>query len=222
MHLLITAGPTREPIDAVRFLSNRSSGRLGLALTRAALDAGHTVTLLLGPIEHASANEPLPQAARIERFETTRELKALLDAHFPVCDVLIMAAAVTDYRPTHRHEGKLPRGEPGETQTLELEPTPDLIGELASQKQPNQRTIAFALEEPDQLESRMRDKLRRKGADAIVGNPLVTMGSDRIAMHFHPAAGEAAQSGSLPKTEAARWLIARIGELAADAPARST
>ena len=213
MHLLITAGPTREPIDAVRFISNRSSGKLGLALTRAAVEAGHAVTLLLGPIDAFTDQTALPENVRLERFETTGQLQTLLDSHFPSCDALIMAAAVADYRPKQVHEGKLPRGEQGQTQMVELEPTPDLIAGLSRKKQPHQRTIAFALEEPGRLNERMHDKLKRKGVDAIVGNALATMGSDEIAMRFHPADGKTEDSGPLQKAEAARWLLAHVAAM---------
>ena len=92
--MLITAGPTREPIDAVRYVANRSSGRLGVCLAAAARDAGWDVTLLLGP-----GSVPAPDGVRTCSFETTAELASLLEEHFPRCDVLIMAAAVADYRP---------------------------------------------------------------------------------------------------------------------------
>ena len=137
MHLLITAGPTREPIDAVRFLSNRSSGRLGLALARAGLEAGHEVTLLLGPVEAPA----VPEGVVTHRFETTRELEALLGEHVPRCDALIMAAAVADYRPVRAREGKLAREGEGRV-TLELEPTPDLIAQAAKTKRPGRRSFS--------------------------------------------------------------------------------
>src|SRR5690606_25411685 len=112
-----------EPIDAVRYVSNRSSGTMGIALTRAAIDAKHDVTLLLGP---GPRDSDLPRDCRIYRFESSAELKQLLEAHFADCDVLIMAAAVSDYRPAFVREGKLAR-EPDQPLLLELQPTPDLV-----------------------------------------------------------------------------------------------
>lgn len=205
--LLITAGPTREPIDAVRYVANRSSGRMGLALAEAARDAGWTVTLLLGPVALEA-----PTGVRTYLFETTLDLSKLLDKHFRACDVLIMAAAVADYRPRGSREAKLPRRD--KPLVLELEPTPDLVAACAARKIPGQHIIGFALEEADALEQRARDKLLRKGLDAIVANPLTTMGAaDVIATVFtadgRVVPGPTAANGSagVGKTTFARWLI---------------
>src|SRR5688572_30671907 len=124
--LLITAGPTQEPIDAVRFIGNRSSGRLGVALADHAAAHGWQTTLLLGPTATAPPFAPSDSRVRVVRFRTTAELGALLDEHFPSCDVLIMAAAVADYRPIMKEgqgEGKLRRTD--QKLVIELEPTPD-------------------------------------------------------------------------------------------------
>jgi phosphopantothenoylcysteine decarboxylase / phosphopantothenate---cysteine ligase len=178
--ILITAGPTREPIDAVRFISNRSSGKMGLALAAAARAAGWRVTLLAGP------GVPVEQAGKtlagcsILHFNSTADLQQLLDAQFPVHDLLIMAAAVADYRPAAVAAGKLPRAAK-KSLVLQLEPTPDLVAALARGKRKDQRIIAFALEEPDGLEERAVEKMRRKGVDAIVANSLSTMESESIA-----------------------------------------
>jgi len=198
--ILIAAGPTREPIDAVRFLSNRSSGRLGLALAEAARDAGWDVTLLLGPIERAP-----PEGVRTERFESAAELQRLLDARWPEADVQVMAAAVSDYRPTTSIVGKLGR-EDGNV-TLELEPTPDLSRRCAERKRPDQLLIGFALEEPDQLRQRAGEKLRRKGVDAIVANPLATMGDHGIEAVVLTAENVAEEPGPMSKDRFARWLM---------------
>src|SRR5690606_19807533 len=122
MKLLITAGPTREPIDAVRFISNRSTGKMGLALAQAGAAVGHDVTLLLGP---GPERRDELAGVRTYRFESSAELKQLLEAHFRGCDVLIMAAAVSDYRPVQVSEGKLPSDKQRGIM-LHLEPTPDL------------------------------------------------------------------------------------------------
>ncbi|MFW6032656.1 MAG: phosphopantothenoylcysteine decarboxylase [Phycisphaeraceae bacterium] len=211
MHFLITAGPTREPIDAVRYIGNRSSGRMGFALARAAAEAGHAVTLLLGPV---SAAEKLPGAVRVERFESTADLERLLAAHFPACDRLIMAAAVADYRPARVERGKLKRQESGGAGlTLHLEPTPDLVAGVARSKRTDQRVAAFALEQPDELEARAVAKLRRKGADAIVANPLVTMESGAVRGTWLTAAGERCSPGVMRKLDFARWLVERVAEM---------
>ncbi len=216
MHLLITAGPTREPIDAVRFISNRSSGALGLALTEAACGAGHRVTLLLGP----GVVEPTVRGElTVHRFTSTADLQALLEAHFPACDVLIMAAAVADYRPISTETGKRPRTADAKTRwSLELEPTPDLVATIGRSKQPHQKIIAFALEAPEQLIERAQAKLQRKGTDAIVANPLETMESAQIDPTWITAAGERERPGKMSKGGFAQWLLSRIEHVYAPVP----
>ena len=172
-HMLITAGPTREPIDDVRYIANRSSGRMGLSLADAARAADWQVTLLLGPIEQECRGDYV-----VERFESAADLEIMLDAHFPRCDVLVMTAAVADYRPVRAAVAKLPRT--GGTHVLELESTPDLVARCATMKRPDQHIVGFALEDPSVLESRAREKLQRKRLDAIVANPLETMGGETI------------------------------------------
>ncbi len=177
--LLITAGPTHEPIDAVRHLANRSSGRLGLALAGAAAERGLVATLLLGP----TPLEP-PPASQVTtlRFRTTADLQELLRAQWPHHDVLFMAAAVADYRPAEPPEaGKLPRATDSGRLTLRLEPTPDLLAELAAITRPDQTAIGFALGPAGHLLAEARRKLAAKNLAAIVANPLETMDSDRIS-----------------------------------------
>jgi phosphopantothenoylcysteine decarboxylase/phosphopantothenate--cysteine ligase len=199
--VLITAGPTHEPIDAVRYLANRSSGAMGLALAAAARDAGHAVTLLLGPTPRTP-----PVDVSVERYESSADLRDLLDAHFPRCDLLIMAAAVADYRPAARREGKLERS--GERLVLELEPTEDLVARCAAGKRADQRIIGFALEEPARLADRAQAKLRRKGLDAIVANPLRTMGAADVEATVYTADGGVHEPGPMTKIVFANWLIA--------------
>ncbi len=201
--MLITAGPTHEPIDAVRYIANRSSGCLGICLAEAARDAGWEVTLLLGPV-----SLPIPPSVRVERFETSAELAALLDKCFPLCDVLIMAAAVADYRPRAAAARKLPRQE--RALLLELEPTPDLVAACAARKRPGQRIVGFALEEPAVLDTRAREKLVRKGLDAIIANPLETMGDRHIQATLYTADDQVISppgTDPLDKGDFARWLI---------------
>lgn len=209
--MLITAGPTHEPIDAVRYVANRSSGRMGLALADAARENGWAVTLLLGPV----ALEP-PGGVLTIRFESAAELAELLDQHFAMCDVLIMAAAVADYRPRASQPGKFPRS--GDRLMLELEPTPDLVASCAARKRTHQRIVGFALEEPAALAPRAREKLHGKGLDAIVANPLSTMGASEITATVFTANGKAVawpraqvEPPETTKVEFARWLIEWIG-----------
>lgn len=202
--ILVTAGPTHEPIDAVRYLANRSSGAMGIAIAEAARDAGWDVTLLLGPVTREA-----PRGMRAERFESTAELMGLLEAHFPACDVLVMAAAVADYRPKPGGGGKIERSAAG--LTLELEPTPDLVAGCAARKRDDQMIVGFALEEPAKLAERARSKLARKGLEAIVANPLSTMGAEGIDATVITAAGRVESPGPMAKPAFARWLVSWMG-----------
>ncbi len=162
LRLLITAGPTREPVDPIRFLSNRSSGRMGYALAEAARDRGASVTLLSGPV-----GIPAPEGVRVLAFETADDLHALLLSEFPESDGLVMAAAVADFIPAvssrrlHRDDG--PRD-------LALRPGRDLLASLAPLRRA-QTIVAFAAETED-LELRGRHKMESKGADLVVVNDV--------------------------------------------------
>ncbi len=211
LRMLITAGPTHEPIDAVRYLANRSSGRMGMALTDAACAAGCAVTLLLGPVsimpERSRPDRSSNFEPRILSFASTADLQALLEAHFPACDVLIMAAAVADYRPSSTASGKLPRH--GDKLVLELEPTPDLVAGCAARRRSGQKIVAFALEEPSRLTKRALEKLRAKGVDAMVANPLDTMGSTDVHAMVYTADGRTVTPhvSTTDKKAFADWLI---------------
>ena len=208
-HMLVTAGPTHEAIDAVRYLANRSSGRMGVAIAAAAATAGWDVTLLLGPVD-----VPPPAGVLVKRFRSTADLAALLDANFPPADVLIMAAAVADYRPVQTGAGKLPRQSAG--LRLELEPTPDLVAACATQRRSGQWIVGFALEAPATLETRAVEKLARKGLDAIVANPLGTMGADDVEAVVFTSDGTRHEPpgapGGIDKGAFAQWLVAWIGQ----------
>src|SRR5579859_5224147 len=119
MRILLTAGPTREPIDPVRYIGNRSSGRMGAAIAAAATRAAHQVTLILGP-----TTVPAPAGARRLDVETAQQMHEAVVTEFPSHDLLIMAAAVADYRPTNVHPRKLARGE---TLVIECEATQDIV-----------------------------------------------------------------------------------------------
>jgi phosphopantothenoylcysteine decarboxylase/phosphopantothenate--cysteine ligase len=168
MNILITAGPTREPIDPVRYIGNRSSGRMGAALTAAALAHGHRVTAILGPVQFH-----LPEAALRIDVETARDMHDAVLTEFPSNDLLIMAAAVADYRPKVSHPHKLERGD---DLTIELEPTEDIVAAAGKMKRPNQRTVGFSLETSGDLE-RARGKMLQKNLDLMVYNPLETINS---------------------------------------------
>ena len=204
LSVLITAGPTHEPVDAVRYLANRSSGRLGLALAEAAASHGHRVTLLLGPT-------PLvpPDTTRmaLHRFRTAAELQGLLSEHWPSHDVLLMAAAVADYRPVcEQRLEKIPRQ--GQRLMLELEATPDLLSELSAVTRPDQTVIGFALEPADRLEDLAKRKLEAKRLNAIVANPLETMDSENITAIVYLRDGRVlTPPRALTKSAFAEWLL---------------
>ncbi|MBD3403658.1 hypothetical protein GF420_12240, partial [candidate division GN15 bacterium] len=128
-HILVTAGPCREAIDPVRYISNRSSGKMGYALAAAARDAGATVTLVSGPTGLVS-----PPGVDIEHVETTEQMHAAVARHFQRCDCLIMAAAPADYRPKESAENKIKKS--ADARSLELTPTVDILRDMAGRKRP--------------------------------------------------------------------------------------
>ncbi|MCC7064420.1 MAG: hypothetical protein IT456_16530 [Planctomycetes bacterium] len=164
--IMITAGPTREYLDDVRFLSNGSSGRMGCALAEAARTAGHAVCLVLGPVDLAP-----PSGVTVFSVTSALEMQAAAEAAFQAADILIAAAAVADYRPLHRVAGK--PAKQGERVTLELVPNPDIVAGLAA-KRGRRVVVGFALESVSAgmaaAIARGRDKLRRKQLDLVVVN----------------------------------------------------
>jgi phosphopantothenoylcysteine decarboxylase/phosphopantothenate--cysteine ligase len=168
VRVLVTAGGTREPIDSVRFISNRSSGRMGFALATRAAARGAQVTLVA-----ANASMPAPPGVRVVPVSTAAELGAACAREFPACDVLLMAAAVADFRPAHPADHKLKKiGTPPTPPTIDLEPTVDVISALAAGRRPGQVLVGFAAEHGDRALDYARDKLKRKRVDAIVVNDV--------------------------------------------------
>jgi phosphopantothenoylcysteine decarboxylase/phosphopantothenate--cysteine ligase len=167
LRVLVTAGGTREPIDAVRYVGNRSSGRMGYALAAEAARRGAAVTVV-------AANVALPAPAGVEvvAVETAAELAAACDARFDAADVLLMAAAVADYRPAEPHAGKLKKDVTGASLALRLERTADVLAGLAARRRPGQVLVGFAAEHGDGAVDYGRDKLERKGLDAVVVNDV--------------------------------------------------
>ena len=164
--VLVTAGGTREQIDPVRFVGNRSSGRMGVALAEAAARRGAEVTLI-------AANVALPVAAGVERVDVTSaaELEDATAKAFGGADLLLMAAAVADFRPADPNPGKLAREE-GSGLTIELEPTADVLAGLSGSRRNGQVLVGFAAEHGGDFVARARGKLERKGIDAIVVNDV--------------------------------------------------
>ena len=138
MNLLLTAGPTHEPIDPVRFLGNRSSGRMGAAIAQAALDAGHKITLIAGPV-----SIPMPKVTNRIDVQTAAEMREAVLSEFASHDLLIMAAAVADFRPIRVSDSKLSRSQ---GLTIECEPTEDILASTSKIKTARQRTVGFSLE----------------------------------------------------------------------------
>ena len=166
--ILVTAGPTHEPIDAVRFIGNRSSGKMGSAVAREAAKRGAGVTLISGP-----THLPDPPGVEVVRVETAEEMRDAVLARYEDADAVVKAAAVADWRPKERAEGKLKK-EAGAPEVL-LEPTPDILRELGERKG-DRVLIGFAAETED-LEATGRRKLREKGLDLIVVNEVGAPGT---------------------------------------------
>lgn len=162
--VLVTAGPTREPIDAVRHLSNPSTGKMGIAMARAAQRMGAEVHLLLGP-----TGQDAPDGIPTTRFTTAQELFDLVRGQSAEAGLVIMCAAVSDFRPVAPSTRKIPKGEAA--RTLTLEPTDDILAWLGRNRRPGQRLVGFAMETHQALDN-ARDKLRRKGVDALLMNEL--------------------------------------------------
>jgi len=186
LRVLVTAGGTREPIDPVRFIGNRSSGRMGIALASAAAGRGAEVTMI-------AANVSLPTPAGVRRIdvETAAQLAAAAESEFPATQVLLMAAAPADFRAAAPAEGKLQRSGSLE---LSLEPTEDILAGLAAGRRQGQTIVGFAAEHGGEAVERARSKLRRKGADLIVlndvSNPEIGFESERNAVTLIGAAAE--------------------------------
>jgi phosphopantothenoylcysteine decarboxylase/phosphopantothenate--cysteine ligase len=168
--VLVTAGGTREPIDAVRYVGNRSSGRMGFALASAAARLGASVTVV-------AANVALPRdpAVRYLDVQTAAELEAACAAEFPACHVLLMSAAVADFRPVDAADHKLKKTGRDEL-TIRMEPTPDVLTGLSAARTAGQTLVGFAAETGEGAVAYGRDKLTRKGLDAVVVNDVARPG----------------------------------------------
>ena len=167
--VLVTAGPTEEPLDVMRFISNRSSGRMGFALAEASRRRGAQVVLVHGPTHL----EP-PTGVRVERVRTTEEMAEAVHRHLDQASVVLMAAAVADFRPADVHSGKIKKqdGSP----TLKLVPTRDILAEIARRRRPDQLVVGFAAE-ADHLLENARQKLQAKRLDLVVANDLTQEGA---------------------------------------------
>lgn len=167
--VLVTAGPTIEPIDPVRFISNHSSGRMGYAIAAEAAKRGGDVILVSGPV-----SLPPPAGVRVERVSTALEMLQRCQAEFASSDIVVMAAAVADYRPENRADRKLKKD--GNNPSLHLIENPDILKTLTVNRTDRQFIMGFALETDHEL-ANATDKLQRKGLDAIVLNSLNDKGA---------------------------------------------
>ena len=176
MRILITAGPTREPIDPVRFITNASSGRMGVVLAELAVEAGCEVTLLMGAVT-SKLRPAVAKKVQVVPFATVDELQDQLARLFPQHDALIMAAAVGDFRVETVSDRKLHR-EDGPIQ-LTLIPTQDVLASVTANKRDGQIVVSFAVEDglPDEAQARARSELAAKGADLVVVNTPAAMAS---------------------------------------------
>lgn len=211
MRVLITAGPTIEKIDPVRYISNFSTGKMGIALAEAAAEQGHQVTLVLGPTHLRPKNEVVD----VLPVESALDMLAAAEAHFAEADLIILCAAVADYRPKHYEEEKIKR-EYKDSLTLELVKNPDIAATLGAKKQAGQYMIGFALETSDQAGTREHalSKMQRKHLDMIVSNTLQDAGAgfgydtNRVCLIY--ADGREEQLPLLSKVEVARRILQQV------------
>jgi len=216
MRILVTAGPTREPIDPVRFISNRSSGKMGYAVAEVARERGHQVALVSGPV----SLEP-PAGVEVTRVLTAAEMCRAVEQKIESCDVLVMVAAVADWRPVDVRAQKIKKTEP--MAVLRLEPTRDILKTVLPKKA-RRLFVGFAAETGDLLEDARR-KLQEKGLDLVVVNDVsrresgFEVDNNRVTLLFRDGSSEALPL--MPKRDVAlrvvQWIESRGPR---DAPAR--
>jgi len=189
VRVLVTAGPTREPLDPVRYLSNRSTGAMGFALAREAMRRGHDVTLVLGPVE-----APPPDGAEVVMVETALEMRDAVIEHLPQVDVVFCAAAVADYRPVALSDRKIKRGG---RKSIELAENPDIAAEVGARRG-EKPCVIFALE-TDDGEANARKKLVTKNATLCVLNAPAAIGAAEAEFTIVRGEGPARPLGRLTK-----------------------
>ena len=207
--VVVTAGPTVEPIDPVRFVSNRSSGKMGYAIARAAKDAGAEVTLVSGPTAL-----PRPDGVRFVGVETAEEMKDAVVALLPQTDAVIMAAAVADYRPRETQLDKLKKRDIGNELVVRMTENPDILKAIVAVRKPGVVVVGFKAETGDATKEAER-MLREKKLDLVVANdvtdPASVFGGDTDRVTFVSADGVEPMP-VLAKTEVARRLVAKLAE----------
>jgi phosphopantothenoylcysteine decarboxylase/phosphopantothenate--cysteine ligase len=209
LRVLVSAGPTREKIDPVRYLSNRSSGKMGYALAEAARSRGASVTLVSGPVDL-----PEPQGVRVIHVESAAEMKAAIAEVASDADVLVMAAAVADYRPAAPAVQKLKKN--AEELQLSLIRNEDILAGLGKLKRNDQVLVGFAAETNDVL-AHAQEKLKRKNADLFVANDVsradIGFSSDENEVHLVFADGRVRKVDKAPKARIANAILSAASEI---------
>jgi len=200
--ILITSGPTREFLDPVRYLTNASSGRMGQAVAAAAIDAGHSVVVVSGPVA-----VEYPAAAEVIHVVSTAEMLDACRTALPSCDGVIGVAAPCDFTPVTVQQQKIRKTRA--PLQLELRETPDILATLAAERRAGQWVVGFALETDDQRRSAL-SKLRQKQCDLIVLNGPTAIGADESAVEILDPAGQLVATLSGPKIEVARGILRAI------------
>ena len=198
MRVLITAGPTREHLDDVRFLSNPSTGAMGFACARAAATAGHRVTLVTGPVGLAD-----PPGVEVVRVTSALEMRAAAMKAYTGAGAVIATAAVSDYRPARRAKGKIKKGPA--RMSLPMVRTPDILEEMGRRKN-GRILIGFALETADEVANAL-GKLRRKWLDHVVLDSPAAFGADRIDATVIHADGSRESFRGIAKKDLAKLLV---------------
>jgi len=207
--VIVTAGPTVEPIDPVRFVSNRSSGKMGYAIAHAARDAGAEVTLVTGPTALRA-----PNGVRVIPVESAEDMKDAVLAVLPETDAVVMAAAIADYRPLEVSKRKIKKRDAGSQLTIRMTENPDVLKAIVAARRPNTVVVGFKAESGEATAEAER-MLREKKVDLVVANditdPSSVFGSDTDRVTFVSADGAEALP-VLPKAEVARRLVAKLAE----------
>ena len=206
LHFLITAGGTREYIDPVRFISNASTGKMGYALARAAIAAGHKVTLVTCP-----TNLRPPRQAKVVDVETGAEMFGAVKKHFNKCDCLIMAAAVADYTPAKKSKIKIKKG--SGPFTLKLKPMPDIV-KWAGQNKKKQIVVGFALEDKA-IRANAEKKLKDKNLDMIIANTPAAIAADKTSVQVKTSTSKWLKPPHTTKLSTAKRIVHLIEKLTA-------
>ena len=207
MRVLVTAGPTREYIDTVRFITNASTGRMGYAVAEAAGRAGHDVTLLSGPVSQELVASAKKLKCKVVPFVSVADLKAALEERFDACDALVMAAAVGDFRPNKAFPGKLRRAD-GPI-VVSLFPTEDILAGVGKRKREGQTIVAFAVEvgTHEQVEGKARREMKAKNADYVVVNTPAAMAAEESSACILSPTGLVMPWGVRPKEALAEEIV---------------